>query len=237
MEDLLKLHFFELEILRKLCKTDGLRFNQLLIDGLESEHMNYHLKKLVSIGYVTKEGNKYILTNKGKDYIGMLDDNKEMVEKQPKVSVLLVVRRRNDNGEIEHLVSRRLIQPYLGKVGRLTGKLRFGETIVEGALRELYEETGLKAQLSDCKVLQVYHKLRWNEDGTPVQDSIFFICSISNTFGDFISKTPVQENLWITRKELEERKDLDPFDGLELEDTDNLEEPWLSEDEGKAQGY
>lgn len=231
-----KLHLFQIEILRKLSKSKSLRFNDLLIPDLESEHMNYHLKKLVELGYVNKSVLEYSLTDSGKDYVGMLEDEVEIIEKQPKVSVLLSVKKINEEGNIEHLLSKRLKQPYLGKIGRLTGKIKFGEGILEGAKRELYEETGLEAG-DDIKLIQIYHKIRSKEDNSVVQDSIFFIVSIFNPKGTLITKTPVQENFWISKKELENNKELDLFDGLTLNDSENPNDPWFDESIGISQGY
>lgn len=231
-----KLHLFQIEILRKLSKTTTLRFNELLIPNLESEHMNYHLKKLVDLGYVNKSNLNYSLTDSGKDYVGLLDDDVEIIEKQPKVSILLNIRRKNREGEIEHLLSKRLKQPYLGKIGRLTGKVKFGESIIESATRELYEETGLKAE-NDIKLVQIYHKIRRKEDNSVVQDNIFFIVSILNPTGDLIQQTPVQGNFWITKKELESNKELDLFDSLTLSDSDNPKDIWFNESIGISQGF
>src|SRR3990170_944918 len=113
----LVVHYFQKAILKKLTLTPILKFNELLIDGLESEHMNYHLKKLITYGFVSKKGISYQLTDKGKDYCNLLDDNIDMVEKQPKTSVLITgVRKNPQTGKIENLVSKRLRQPYYGKV-------------------------------------------------------------------------------------------------------------------------
>jgi len=41
----IKLHNFQNDLLRKLTLSkEDLRFKDLLIDGLENEHMNYHLQ-------------------------------------------------------------------------------------------------------------------------------------------------------------------------------------------------
>lgn len=154
----MKLHQLQKVLLKKLSKISSARFNELLITGLSSEHMNYHLKKLIECGLVEKTGD-YSLTDKGKDYINLLDDEAEVIERQPKTSVLIHAIRQNPDGEMEHLMSRRLKQPYLGKVGKIGGKVRFGETLVAAAQRELYEETGLRA--GKMVLEEIYHKLRY----------------------------------------------------------------------------
>ena len=62
-----KLHNLQKTILKKLASRQTMRFNDLLIPGLASEHMNYHLKKLLELDMVTKKENRYLLTDKGTD--------------------------------------------------------------------------------------------------------------------------------------------------------------------------
>lgn len=211
----IKLHEYQKAILAKLTSSPLLRFNQLRIDNLESEHMNYHLKKLINWGLVTKSGTGYSLTHEGKDYSNLMDDDIEFIEKQPKTSVLLHVVRRNKRGQVESLLSRRLRQPYWGKIGRLTGKVQFGETLEGAARRELFEETGLEAH---TVVLEnIYHKLRYDTEGKYVQDNIFYRFFIKDTYGSFIDKTKHQENIWLTAKEAEDTDKYDLFDDLYID--------------------
>lgn len=199
-----------------LCNVVNARFNDLLIDGLESEHMNYHLKKLLDLEFVEKHKERYRLTDRGKEYSGMMDDEVDFIEKQPKTSVLLHVVRKNKKGEVEHLLSRRLRHPYYGKIGRLTGKVRFGETLEEAARRELYEETGLRAKMMSLE--EVYHKMCYDENDIYLQDTLFYRFFVKNPYGQLIPKTKHQENLWLTVKDVEDTKRYDIFDDLYLDD-------------------
>lgn len=214
-----KLHYFQTEILKKLASQPSLRFNEIQIQDLESEHINYHLKQLIQIDLVTKtiEGT-YELTNKGKDYVNLIDDNTGQIEKQPKSGVLLHVTRINNNGETEFLVSRRLKQPYFGKVGKLTGKIRFGETVLDAAKRELEEETGLIA--GKAKLAYIFRKIRKTDNGEPVQDVIFYKVKLSDLSGEFIKKTEFQENFWVTAEEIKDSEKYDIYDTLVLKECD-----------------
>lgn len=231
----IKLHPFQKELLKKLATTQNARFNELLIEDLESEHMNYHLQRLIELKFVEKEGNLYQLTDAGKDYSNLMDDDVEFIEKQPKTSVILNVMRKNRSGEIEYLFCKRLRQPYYGKVGRITGKVRFGETLEEAARRELYEETGLEA--SSLHLTEIYHKLRDREDGSAVQDVIFYIFMVKISGGSLIEKTPYQENFWITKKALEKDSKLDPFDDLVMDDRFEPKKLEFTESCAIAEGY
>ena len=55
------LHFLQKELVRKLTLSPTLKFNELRIEELESEHMNYHLKQLIEHGLVVKNNEGYTL--------------------------------------------------------------------------------------------------------------------------------------------------------------------------------
>src|SRR3989344_5454376 len=206
MENEVKLHDYQKALVRKLALGRNLTFNRLLIEGLGSEHMNYHLKRLLEVGFVIKRGTFYTLTDQGKDYSNRLDDAMKTVEKQPKTSVIINAVRKNDKGEIEFLLNKRLREPYFGKVGRMGGKVLFGETTEAAARRE-------------------------------VQDVFFYIYFTKIPSGTLINKTDHQENFWITKKELYERRDLDPYDDLLLDERLSPKKFKISENEAEAEGY
>ncbi len=202
----MNLHYYQKELLRKLTLSKKpLKFNELLLKGIESEHMNYHLKKLISYKQIKKVDGEYQLTDKGKDYVDSLDDDIKTEEKQPKTSVIIKATRINDKGEKEMLVCKRLRHPHFGKVGRITGKVKFGEKIEDTVKRELYEETGLKTD--SIKLIDIYRRLRYNKNENCVQDVFFYIFEVQNLSGNFIEKSEFQENFWLSRKDFDKRDD------------------------------
>lgn len=237
MQSNYKIHQIQQQILEKLAVTDFLQFNQLLIDEIGSEHMNYHLKKLIDIGFVEKFASRYKLTDIGKDYVSSLDDEAKIVEKQPKVSVLIHgVRQNPQTKEIEFLLNRRLTQPYLGKIGRIGGKVRFGETFEQAARRELFEETGLSAE--NLVLENIYRKMRKRETGDFVQDVIFLIYFTTGFSGKLIEKTEYQENIWVSKREIKDNPDkFDLYDDLVLEDRLNALPLSISENVNIADGF
>jgi ADP-ribose pyrophosphatase YjhB (NUDIX family) len=229
----IKPHYYQKQILKKLIHSEiGLHFTDLLLVGLESEHVNYHIQKLIELDLVFKKDNLYYLTNLGKDYINQLDDKNEVVEKQPKISVLIKPRRFNtDKNTMEYLMYKRLKQPYFGKVGSIGGKVRFGESMEDAAKRELYEETGLIT--NKLILIEVYRKIRNDEKQNTVQDVIFFIYWGEDISGTLIEKSEIQENFWATAEELYKRDDL--FDDFGIQSDDKPFE--YSESKGSVEGF
>lgn len=232
-----KLHQIQKELVKKLSTAHSFRFNDLVIDGLASEHINYHLKRLQELQFVIKRHTAYSLTDLGKDYVNSLDDETGVIEKLPKVAVILhCVKQDPETGEILYLLNRRLEQPYFGKVGRIGGKVRFGETFEDAAKRELYEETGLTAKTLTLE--KMYRKIRKRLDGQVIQDVIFYTFFTSNISGNLIHKTRFQENFWISARELElHSDDYDRYDDLVLEERLVPKELYFEESIGIADGF
>lgn len=183
-----------------------LKFSNLMIAELTSKHFNYHLQQLVSADLISKVDHGYILTNFGKNYVSKLDETNMQEERQPKVSVALIVTRETKSGR-DFLLTRRLKQPYYGKVGGFTGKVRFGEMFEDAARRELLEESGLTG---DFQLAHIHHKLAFSPDDPTVyiQDNIFIIFHVTNTQGELVSTNHEQENFWEAETTLFDRDDL-----------------------------
>ena len=77
----------------------------------------------------------YSLTRKGKEPTNKIDTDANAIERQPKVAVLLVILKKSERG-LELLVQQRLKQPFFSFWGIPTGKIRWGETIIQTAQRE-----------------------------------------------------------------------------------------------------
>ena len=142
-----KIHDAQTSILRELLFHPKANFAKLQKGtGLSSDHFNFHIQKLVELKLVEKVSRgSYALTPRGKEHANKLDTDNNTIERQPKVAVILAVERKNSKGQKEYLFQERLKHPYFGFWGFATGKIRWGETIVQTAERELMEETGLTA--------------------------------------------------------------------------------------------
>lgn len=196
-----KIHSAQTSILRELLFHPSAGFAELQKPtGLDSDHFKFHIKRLVELGYVEKTNEKhYTLTAKGKEYACRLDTDENVIEKQPKSSVILVAVR-GDEEDPEILVQQRLKQPFYGFICRAGGKIRWGETVVQSAARELMEEMGLSA---DITIKGVYHKIdKRNEDGELLEDKLFYVAVCTNITGELITEFEGGRNMWMKKSEI-----------------------------------
>jgi len=197
------LHKIQMLILRELLFNPNSRFTDLNIQGLSTDHFSYHVNTLIKEGYVKKDNSKYSLTTKGKEYANRMDTDEASIERQPKIAVMIVATKTVE-GKKYLLVQERTKEPYFGYSGFITGKIRYGEKILETAKRELKEESGLEC--SDMHIKRIVHDHVVLEDtGELVEDKMFYVIHIVNPTGELIS-TLNGKNVWITEKEFKNLK-------------------------------
>ncbi|HEV2413094.1 MAG TPA: NUDIX domain-containing protein [Candidatus Saccharimonadales bacterium] len=192
------MHPAQVTILHALLFRPAANFSELQkASKLSSDHFNFHLKQMVEQGVVLKKDDgTYELTQAGKEYANRFDTDERVVERQPKIGVLVVLER--DDGKT--LAQQRQKQPFFGYWGRVTGKVRWGETIMETAARELMEETGLTA---DLEFKGVYHKMDY-KDGTHemLEDKVFMLVHGTNPRGTLKEQFDGGTNAWLSPEEL-----------------------------------
>lgn len=189
-------HPMQTLILRDLLFVPSARYSDLQkSSGLDSDHFKFHLARLVEVGYVEKSDRSYKLTLRGKEYANKLDTDAGVLERQPKSAVILVVERENHDTK-EYVVQERLKHPYFGFWGFPSGKIRWGESILDTARRELLEETGLTG---DFLHSGVYHE-RDIRPGTSdvIEDKIFHVMFCDNASGSLLDEFPGGRNVWRT---------------------------------------
>lgn len=216
-------HGAQMAILRELLFHPSATFAKLQkLTGMTSDHFNFHIQKLVELKLVDKVSRgTYSLTPRGKEYANKLDTDSNTIERQPKAAVILAIERKNTKGKKEYIFQERLKQPYYGFWGCPTGKIRWGETIIQTAERELQEETGLQA---DYRIGGVYHEMVYQkETGDQLEDKIFFVVHCTKVRGKLINEFEGGRNKWMTREEaLVQPKIFTSFD-IELDIVDSDE--------------
>ncbi len=192
-------HTTQTAILRHLLFVPEASFAELQKDSdLTSDHFTFHIKKLVESGYVEKTETGYRLSPIGKEYANRMDTDENAIEKQPKVSVVVVLERTVD-GRREFIAQQRLKQPYYGFWGRLGGKVRWGESFEEAAQRELKEETGLSAEFI---FKSIFHKRDYKKStGELLEDKVFIVMYADSYDGELIVDFEGGHNEWLTQEE------------------------------------
>jgi len=196
----IKIHEAQAQILKTLLFKTEARFGQLNVTKLTTDHFTFHLKQLVKIGLVKKgENGKYCLTAKGKEFANRFDTEKLAVEKQAKLTILIVAIKKQ-KGKIKFLTQIRLKQPFYGYRAFVTGKIRWGEKVLETAARELKEETGLSGKL---KFAGIEHKMDYDKDTKlMLEDKFFYIIKAIQTKGKLIKNFEGGKNSWLREKEI-----------------------------------
>lgn len=192
-------HPVQTKILKILLFKPKARFSELNKTRLTNDHFSFHINQLVSYSLIDKtDSGEYYLTQKGKEFANRMDTEKIVIEKQAKVSSLVVCVRKN-KGATQYLLQQRLKHPYFGFYGFVTGKIRWGETALETAQRELKEETGLGAELTFCGV---EHKTDYSTEGNLLEDKFFFIFKGYQVEGRLVEEFEGGKNLWLSEKEI-----------------------------------
>jgi 8-oxo-dGTP pyrophosphatase MutT (NUDIX family) len=209
-----KIHVAQTKILRELLFVPRSNFATLQkTSGLESDHAKFHIKRLVELGYVEKTDGHYRLSISGKEYANRLDTDDNTLERQPKSTTVIIIKNPRTG---KFLIQQRLKNPYFGFLTFFSGKIRWGETIPETAVRETAEETGLTTRKKDWQWRGVYHEIvRHRETGEIVEDKLFYVMYTEKYSGQLVKDFEGGHNAWMALNEV--RQNPKHFHSFEIE--------------------
>jgi 8-oxo-dGTP pyrophosphatase MutT (NUDIX family) len=200
----LKIHEFQISILRELLFNPNARFRDLKKVDITNDHFTFHLKHLIKEGLVAKKEGRYSLTDDGKEFANRMDTEALKLERQAKLGVAIHAVRKN-NGVTEYLVHQRLKEPFYGWYGSHSGKIRWGENPNITAKREFKEETGLTG---DFKLKGIVHYHHFHKDGRLLEDKYFWVFRVHNVKGKLIERVLEGKNIWMSEKEYRKLKNV-----------------------------
>lgn len=179
-------HHIQKYIIGVLMYRQFARFSDLRPPRTDTNLSTYHLKVLISGGYVEKTDRGYTLSQNGIKYVDRVSENKMTVRTQPKIITMLVVQ--NSDGDV--LLQKRTKQPYIDAWTLPYGKLHVDDSqISSAARREAQEKLGLDDQ-SVIHAGEAYirvhqrgellsstlaHIFRFNRDDIKLNDNLMWI--------------------------------------------------------------
>jgi len=198
----IKIHDFQLSILRELLFKPMARFRDLKKFDITNDHFTFHVNHLLKEGLIVKANGTYSLSDTGKEFANRIDTDSLKLERQAKLAVALHAVRMK-NGKREILIHQRLKEPFYGWYGSHSGKIRWGENPIDCARREFEEETGLSG---DFNLKGIVHYHHYHKDGRFLEDKYFWVFVINNTIGDLKVKVPEGKNVWMDENKFKKLK-------------------------------
>ena len=200
----IKIHEFQISILRELLFKPEARFRDLKKVDVTNDHFTFHINHLIKEGLIIKQNGRYSLTDQGKEFANRMDTDALKLERQAKLAIAIHAVRKN-KGTTEYLVHRRLKEPFYGWYGSHSGKVRWGENPLDCAQREFLEETGLAGKFTLKGIVHYHH---FHKDGRLLEDKYFWVFRVEDTKGIFKEKVQEGENIWMTEKEYRKLKNV-----------------------------
>lgn len=193
----IKIHDFQISILRELLFKPQARFRDLKKVDITNDHFTFHINHLIKLGLIVKSNGRYSLSDEGKEFANRMDTDSLKLERQAKLAVAIHAVR-NFKGQRQILIHKRLKEPFYGWYGSNSGKIRWGETPQDCAKREFLEETGLTGKFT---LKQIVHYHHFHKDGRLLEDKYFWVFKVEDTEGGLKEKVPEGENIWMNEKD------------------------------------
>ena len=196
-----KVHEAQTKILRELLFRPSANFAKLQkATGLESDHAKFHIKRLIELDYISKNNGEYFLSITGKEYANKLDTDSNTIERQPKTTTIMIIKNPKTG---KYVIQQRLKNPYYGFMTFFSGKVRWGESVYETAVRETLEETGLTTKIDDWQWRGIYHeRVNHSDKNEIVEDKLFYIFYTDKFTGEMITDFEGGCNYWMDLDEV-----------------------------------
>jgi ADP-ribose pyrophosphatase YjhB (NUDIX family)/predicted transcriptional regulator len=223
-----QLHKAQVSILNALRHSKASRFSMLMRPtGMESDTFKFHVRKLAKLGYVEKAADgSYRLTAPGKEFANNLDEATRRTQRQPKLSLLIIVRRADKRQPPQYLFQQRKRNPYYNFWSCIGGPAHWGEDFEVTAAKELKKQTGLDAT---CIVRSFFRCRDYDAtDSHLLEDKLFVVLEAVHLRGTINNDWYAGHNAWMT---LNEYRQQEHYFGSVLDAIDMLEQsqPYASQ--------
>lgn len=179
-------------ILQKLMFVTSIHYGELQKITENHDLFNYHLRELVTKGFVKKEDSSYSLTELGRQQVALMEEDGQY-QRQIKVGMFIDIVREHE-GKWQMLLHRRLKHPHYGYIGSVTGKLHWGESLKDNLVRELQEEVHIIP--TAYSTIGVVREIFRNEQGEKVGDGVYFVITVTKWEGTPEEKGIEGEYFW-----------------------------------------
>lgn len=193
-------------ILDSLRHKPEARFSELMQPtGLTSDTFKFHIRALTKSGYTAKtDKGLYALTAGGKEFANRLDLEQLTVQRQPKLSVLIIAEQKRSDGQTEYLFHHRQRNPFYGYWSFVGGPVLWGEDTEQVAKRELLKQADLQAA---TRIAAFCRKIDFSqEDSTILEDKLFAIVWAKQITGTLKPQWRGGDNAWLTIEDLRSKE-------------------------------
>ena len=193
-----QLHKAQGAILHALRHSEAARFSALMrLTNMQSDTFKFHVQKLLKLGYLEKtDAGVYKLTPAGKEFANNLNDERSMTQRQPKLSLLLIVPKTGRHAEPVYLFQERRRNPFFGFWSCIGGPIQWGESAEKAAARELKKQTGLVAE---CVVRSFCRQRDFSaETHALLEGKLFIVLEAMNVSGELQNDWYAGRNQWMT---------------------------------------
>lgn len=187
-------HELRRSIILKLIHNPRLSFNELWDKQGPSNTFAYHLKRLVEEGVVEEFEDGYGLSLDGRSLATDIEGDTGAKTRFPTPTVVIIAR----DGDGNILPQQRRKEPFFGYWGFPSGKINFGWNPQERAVRDLEEETGLRAGRVELRCIE---HIKTFEGEELAHHHIMYIFEAFELEGELIEQTHKARHEWMSVEE------------------------------------